>query len=347
MSSALAEAADPSWARSGDGWDLFLFSDGAPTWGLADPNELVAAATGGGRGRVGAIFGYTTGLAGTDRRVLEAVTRDTGGALFAVNGPADVAAAAVAHRARPWRIESVAVDGGHDVLLRGRPRSVYPGQVLRVVGRGTPHAGRRDHARARAGGDAPIAERADRANARHAARRAGLRRGRDGDARRARALHRPGRSRLRHALPRDGAGLLAPDARDRGGLPPAGHSPSRGRRGRERRLAGGRRRERARSTRRDECGSGRLDPRPARAARGRRCVGSGGRGPDAGGTVRRGRATASFVRARRTARAEPGLRVARRTAHRPRSPRLRSARTRAPAKRGGPRPSRVGSRRTS
>ncbi|MHC4974888.1 MAG: hypothetical protein ACYTG3_21440, partial [Planctomycetota bacterium] len=107
--------------------DLFLLSDGAATWGASGMPEVK-----------GSLFAYTTGLQGTDSATLQRLARDSGGAVFAVTGEAEIAAASRAHRRRPWHIFGVALEGGSDLLLAGRPRSVFPGQTLTLAGRGRP-----------------------------------------------------------------------------------------------------------------------------------------------------------------------------------------------------------------
>ncbi len=111
--------------------DLFLLSDGAVTWGEGDEHALAAQVP-------GPLFAFNTGLGGTDLEVLSALARESGGAVFSVVGQAEVEGAAMAHRARPWRIETVAVEGGRDLLLAGRPVTLFPGQTLTLVGRGAP-----------------------------------------------------------------------------------------------------------------------------------------------------------------------------------------------------------------
>ena len=140
LGAVLQEAAHPGWLSiwDGPGWDFFLLSDGAATWGEADL-ELLSQSFRTGMG--GPLFAYTTGQAGTDRRALEHLARESGGALFSVAGPDDLAAAATAHHGQPWRIEELHLAGARDLLLRGRPLGVYPGQRLRLVGRGLPRAG--------------------------------------------------------------------------------------------------------------------------------------------------------------------------------------------------------------
>jgi len=115
--------------------DLFLLSDGAVTWGQTNLH-LVTKALKSGTG--GTLFAYKTGMTGTATGVLEHLTRETGGAVFAVTDEQEIAKAATAHRQRPWRLLHASVAGGSDLLIAGRPRSIYPDQRLTVVGRGTP-----------------------------------------------------------------------------------------------------------------------------------------------------------------------------------------------------------------
>jgi len=107
---------------------LFLLSDGAATWGESDMNMISVWAT-------GPVFAYTTGFAGTDTRALRHLARETGGAVFSVTGEAEVAAASRAHRSRPWKIGRLVRAGGDDVLLAGRPSTLFPGQALLMTGR--------------------------------------------------------------------------------------------------------------------------------------------------------------------------------------------------------------------
>ncbi len=132
LGAALHEANAPAWAKGqAASWDLFLLSDGAATWGESDGWALAS----GLRGH-GALFAYSTGMAGTDRPMLDQLARESGGAVFSVAGAAEVKAAARAHRARPWQLESVAIKGGDDLLVAGRPTALFAGQELHVVGRG-------------------------------------------------------------------------------------------------------------------------------------------------------------------------------------------------------------------
>lgn len=135
VGAALAEAGHPDWLREQLDYDTFLLSDGAATWG---EDDALAVAARWRKSSPGAVFAYNTGIEGGAPEFLAALTRDTGGALFSVVGDSEVAAASVAHRARPWTIDAVSIDGGRDLIVEGRPRALFPGQRLTLVGRGQP-----------------------------------------------------------------------------------------------------------------------------------------------------------------------------------------------------------------
>jgi hypothetical protein len=118
--------------------DLFLLSDGSATWGESDLHAMAAALTQGGQRT---LYAYDSGLAGTDRRALAQLTRATGGAMFSVVGEAELKKAATAHRTRPWRLLGMKVAGASDLMLAGRPKVLFAGQTLRLVGRGQLQAG--------------------------------------------------------------------------------------------------------------------------------------------------------------------------------------------------------------
>ncbi|MBI2479007.1 MAG: VWA domain-containing protein [Planctomycetia bacterium] len=136
---ALREATVPSWAPKGAEKtaprDLFLLSDGAVTWGEMNVHQLSKVFTAGQT-----LFAYTTGMAGTSTATLEHLTRETGGAVFSIVNEDEIAAAATAHRSRPWKLIDVTMAGGTDLLVAGRPQTIYPGQSLLIVGRGEPDA---------------------------------------------------------------------------------------------------------------------------------------------------------------------------------------------------------------
>jgi hypothetical protein len=136
---ALREAAAPSWApKDADKTaprDLFLLSDGAVTWGEMNVHQLSKSFNAGQT-----LFAYKTGMAGTSTATLEHLTRETFGAVFSIVNEDEVAAAATAHRSRPWKLIDVTMAGGTDLLVAGRPQIIYPGQSLLIVGRGEPDA---------------------------------------------------------------------------------------------------------------------------------------------------------------------------------------------------------------
>lgn len=136
---ALREATAPSWApkdiEKHAPRDLFLLSDGAVTWGEMNVYQMSKVFTAGQT-----LFAYKTGMAGTSTATLEHLTRETGGAVFSIVNEDEVAAAATAHRSRPWKLIDVTMAGGTDLLVAGRPQTIYPGQSLLIVGRGEPDA---------------------------------------------------------------------------------------------------------------------------------------------------------------------------------------------------------------
>jgi hypothetical protein len=111
--------------------DLFLLSDGAATWGEGNLHALGRTLR-----NTGSLFAYQTGLAGTDVPALTHLARESGGAVFSVTGESEIARAATAHRARPWELVDVTVTGASDVMLAGRPKTLFPGQTIVAVGRG-------------------------------------------------------------------------------------------------------------------------------------------------------------------------------------------------------------------
>ncbi len=135
LGAAIKEAASLPWLDQEvpEPRNLFLLSDGAVTWGQGDAYAISRHLH---QRYVAALFAYRTGMSGTDSRMLDHLARESGGAVFSVVGESEVAAASRAHTVAPWTITKVAMDGASDILLAGRPRVVFPGQRLYVVGRG-------------------------------------------------------------------------------------------------------------------------------------------------------------------------------------------------------------------
>ncbi|GAA4324273.1 carboxypeptidase regulatory-like domain-containing protein [Flaviaesturariibacter amylovorans] len=129
---ALREAGAPQWLRNKPGpRSLFLLSDGDASWGEQNGYRLAALLPAGNQ-----VFAFTTGLSGTDTRLLDLLSRQTGGAVFSVLNEEEVDFAARAIRSEPWRITGVGGEGLSDVLIAGRPYNIYPGQKLLVSARG-------------------------------------------------------------------------------------------------------------------------------------------------------------------------------------------------------------------
>jgi tetratricopeptide (TPR) repeat protein len=114
------------------GSDVFLLSDGAATWGEGNLHALGRTL----RAARSSLFAYQTGLAGTDVAALSHLARESGGAVFSVTGESEIAKATTAHRARPWQLVEARLAGATDVMIAGRPTSLFPGQTITVVGRG-------------------------------------------------------------------------------------------------------------------------------------------------------------------------------------------------------------------
>lgn len=136
LGAAMGEAAHPRWLAAGApaSWDVFLLSDGAATWGESDGFALSRKLQG---GHARALYAYQTGMAGTDGPMLDNLAREGRGAVFSVVGESEVPKAATAHRSRPFEIVSITAPGISDLIVAGRPRTLFPGQRLTLAGRGT------------------------------------------------------------------------------------------------------------------------------------------------------------------------------------------------------------------
>ena len=136
LNRALGEAMRPKWHSDSSPisvGQLFLLSDGAATWG---EDNLYALSKRLSDSRQTPLYAYTTGLSGTDNRALNHLTRESGGALFAVLNEDQVGSAAVAHRQKSWQIKQISSKECTDLMLAGRPSFLFPGQELMLVGRG-------------------------------------------------------------------------------------------------------------------------------------------------------------------------------------------------------------------
>lgn len=130
---AIKEAAQPAWLKNKTvGKTLFLLSDGDASWGednLYQLSKPIAATD--------KVFAFTTGLSGTDTRILDHLCRQTNGAVFTVLNEDEAVKVAQAIQYKPWRIENIRLKNGTDVLVAGRPYNIFPGQRLLLSGRGT------------------------------------------------------------------------------------------------------------------------------------------------------------------------------------------------------------------
>jgi len=123
---ALTEASLGSEAKN-----IFILSDASATWG---ETELYSVSS-----KIGTnnrVFGFNTGMSGTDMNMLSHLARETGGAIFTVSGEDEIKKASTAHNSIPWEIKSVTMDGASDIIIAGRPKFIYPGQNLTIAGRG-------------------------------------------------------------------------------------------------------------------------------------------------------------------------------------------------------------------
>ena len=133
IGAALDTAGAPSWYSQGKGYDLFLLSDGNATWGNDDKFALSLKLK---ESSGSTLFAYRTGISGDNTSMLRHLARQSGGAVFSVVGEKEIKAASTAHTYRPWTIDGVDVKGAKDLILAGRPKTVFPGQRLTLVGRG-------------------------------------------------------------------------------------------------------------------------------------------------------------------------------------------------------------------
>lgn len=136
---ALAQAGAPDWL--GDevtARDIFLFSDGLATWGDARPEAMLAALD---TPRVARLFAYAPRGYAADGPLLALLGAHHEGAVFSYttrSGVLEDKDVLSAHRFLAWRVEEASAEGAYDVVLAEPARDLYPGQVLRVIGRGRP-----------------------------------------------------------------------------------------------------------------------------------------------------------------------------------------------------------------
>ncbi|EAY24179.1 DUF2135 domain-containing protein, partial [Microscilla marina] len=109
---------------------LFLLSDGDLSWGengLYQLSKKIASQD--------ELYAFSTGLSGTDARILDHLARSTQGAVFSILNESEVYEVSQNFRFQPWRINQVTMPGSSDFLLAGRPQYLYPGQKIVLAGR--------------------------------------------------------------------------------------------------------------------------------------------------------------------------------------------------------------------
>jgi tetratricopeptide (TPR) repeat protein len=135
LGQALATGSQPAWDPHVPKY-LFLLSDGDATWGEDNVHRLAQSLRPNDK-----LFAFSTGLSGTHLATLDHLAQASGGAVFSLANEDEIATASRAFRLQSWRIERVSVAGGSDLLLAGRPRTLYPYQKIIVAGRGQVPAG--------------------------------------------------------------------------------------------------------------------------------------------------------------------------------------------------------------
>ncbi len=145
LSSALNTAVAPAWWVEGNSqaqqtdknYDLFLLSDGAITWGEKEPyfiSESIKKSISKFQ-TVDQLYTYRLGESGENTELLSHLTREIGGSNFQLSSDANIQQLATAHKLVPWKIGSINFPGAQDILISGRPDSVYPGQLITLAGR--------------------------------------------------------------------------------------------------------------------------------------------------------------------------------------------------------------------
>ena len=116
---AMEKVTTTEWVTDGEAPDFFLLSDGAANWGETN-GRLIGSLF--ADQKTGSLFAYQTGMTGTAIANLRFLTGQTGGAVFSVTSEDEIAAAATAHRKRPWRLLGISAEGATDVMTAGRAK---------------------------------------------------------------------------------------------------------------------------------------------------------------------------------------------------------------------------------
>ena len=111
----------------------FLLSDGKLTWGETNARLLLKRSP---RAQALKWIAYRFGDAAVNRTLFDLLTARSGQVVNCLSG-AQVETAALAHRLPMLRVESIRVEGAklHDLVVRGAPQVLSPGQVIEIAGR--------------------------------------------------------------------------------------------------------------------------------------------------------------------------------------------------------------------
>lgn len=129
LGSALDQVNQAAWLKNRANY-LFLLSDGDVTWGEDNLYRLSKKIT-----TKNELYAFSTGLSGTDPRILDYLTRSSKGAVFSIVNEDEVTQVSQMFRYAPWRIQQVTMPGAGDFLLAGRPQYLYAGQKVILAGR--------------------------------------------------------------------------------------------------------------------------------------------------------------------------------------------------------------------
>lgn len=129
---ALSMATHNKQLRNSSRAHIYLFSDGAANWGETQTNTITRKLKSKFRNK---IFTFSTSTVGVNTQLLDRLSASTHGAHYTVTNNQEINRAATAIRANSWRIKSIRINGA-DIVVKGNPSHIYPGQTLTIAGRG-------------------------------------------------------------------------------------------------------------------------------------------------------------------------------------------------------------------
>ncbi|MCW9015395.1 MAG: hypothetical protein OQJ89_00380, partial [Kangiellaceae bacterium] len=130
--SAIQNVASPYWNTNKIQFDLFVMSDGAATWGEESPHLISAQVN---KGLVNRLFTYRLNQGVEDSEMLAHLAQATNGVNYVIDSDSGIQGLSIAHNQQPWIIEELHMSQGDDLLIRGKPGSLYSGQLLTIAGR--------------------------------------------------------------------------------------------------------------------------------------------------------------------------------------------------------------------